>query len=72
MPQPARVALPRLGPFAFLSNRTEPLALVEAEHRAHAVVELAIRDLEDQALRRFPSDCLDSPPGRQSPPSLTT
>jgi len=28
---------------------------VEAEHRQHAVVELAIRDLKDQALAHFPS-----------------
>ena len=41
--------------FAFLTNRTGPLALVEAEHRQHAVVELAIRDLKDQALAHFPS-----------------
>ncbi len=41
--------------FAFASNRTEPLMLVEAEHREHAVVELAIRDLKDQALAHFPS-----------------
>ncbi|HVX33064.1 MAG TPA: IS1380 family transposase [Solirubrobacterales bacterium] len=41
--------------FAFLTNRTETLGAVEAEHRAHAVVELAIRDLKDQALRHFPS-----------------
>lgn len=41
--------------FAFLTNRTEPLGVVEAEHRAHAVVELAIRDLKDQALAHFPS-----------------
>ena len=41
--------------FAFASNRTEPLALVEAEHREHAVVELAIRDLKEQALAHFPS-----------------
>ena len=41
--------------FAFLTNRTEQLALVEAEHRQHAVVELAIRDLKDQALAHFPS-----------------
>jgi hypothetical protein len=40
---------------AFLTNRTEPLAVVEAEHRQHAVVELAIRDLKDQALAHFPS-----------------
>jgi hypothetical protein len=39
----------------FLTNRTEPLAVVEAEHRQHAVVELAIRDLKDQALAHFPS-----------------
>jgi hypothetical protein len=41
--------------FAFLTNRTEPLVLVEAEHRQHAVVELAIRDLKDQPLAHFPS-----------------
>jgi hypothetical protein len=41
--------------FAFITNRTRPLAVVEAEHRQHAVVELAIRDLKDQALAHFPS-----------------
>jgi hypothetical protein len=41
--------------FAFLTNRTDALELVEAEHRQHAVVELAIRDLKDQALAHFPS-----------------
>jgi hypothetical protein len=41
--------------FAFITNRGEPLELVEAEHRAHAVVELVIRDLKDQALEHFPS-----------------
>jgi hypothetical protein len=41
--------------FAFITNRTEPLEIVEAEHRQHAVVELAIRDLKDQALAHFPS-----------------
>jgi hypothetical protein len=40
---------------AFVTNRVEPLELVEAEHRGHAVVELAIRDLKDQALAHFPS-----------------
>ena len=40
---------------AFLTNRTEPLPVVEAEHRQHAVVELSIRDLKDQALAHFPS-----------------
>jgi hypothetical protein len=39
----------------FLTNRVEALAVVEAEHRQHAVVELAIRDLKDQALAHFPS-----------------
>jgi hypothetical protein len=41
--------------FAFITNRTEPLELVESQHRQHAVVELAIRDLKDQALAHFPS-----------------
>ncbi|OPZ02427.1 MAG: Transposase DDE domain protein [Alphaproteobacteria bacterium ADurb.BinA305] len=41
--------------FPFITNRSEPLEVVEAEHRAHAVVELAIRDLKDQALAHFPS-----------------
>jgi hypothetical protein len=41
--------------FPFLINRTEPLELVEAEHRQHAVVQLTIRDLKDQALAHFPS-----------------
>jgi hypothetical protein len=41
--------------FPFLTNRNEDIALVEAEHRQHAVVELTIRDLKDQALAHFPS-----------------
>src|SRR6266571_3543153 len=41
--------------FAFITNREEPLELVEREHREHAVVELVIRDLKDQALQHFPS-----------------
>ena len=41
--------------FAFMTNRIDPLEIVEAEHRQHAVVELAIRDLKDQALAHFPS-----------------
>lgn len=40
---------------AFLTNRTDAIELVEAEHRGHAVVELAICDLKDQALAHFPS-----------------
>jgi hypothetical protein len=47
--------LPTWEHYAFATNRTDPLALVEAEHRQHAVVELAIRDLKDQALAHFPS-----------------
>src|SRR5215218_2876493 len=41
--------------FPFITNRTDALATVEAEHRQHAVVELAIRDLKDQALAHYPS-----------------
>jgi Transposase DDE domain group 1 len=41
--------------FPFVTNRGEPITLVEAEHRQHAVVELVIRDLKDQALAHFPS-----------------
>jgi Transposase DDE domain group 1 len=47
--------LPSWEHYPFATNRTEPLALVEAEHRQHAVVELCIRDLKDQALAHFPS-----------------
>jgi hypothetical protein len=47
--------LPSWEHFPFATNRTEPLHLVEAEHRQHAVVELVIRDLKDQALAHFPS-----------------
>jgi hypothetical protein len=46
--------------FAFATNRTELLAVVESEHREHAVVELAIRDLKDQALAHFPSGKFDA------------
>ena len=41
--------------FPFLTNRKDDVAVVEAEHRQHAVVELVIRDLKDQALAHFPS-----------------
>jgi hypothetical protein len=47
--------LPTWERFAFITNRTDDLRTVEAEHRQHAVVELAIRDLKDQALAHFPS-----------------
>jgi hypothetical protein len=41
--------------FCFITNRTEEIALVEGEHRDHAVVEQVISDLKDQALAHFPS-----------------
>ena len=41
--------------FAFITNRDEDIALVEAEHRDHAVVEQVIAELKDQALAHFPS-----------------
>jgi hypothetical protein len=40
---------------AFITNRTEPIDHVDAEHRQHAQIELVIRDLKDQALAHFPS-----------------
>jgi hypothetical protein len=41
--------------FCLLTNRTDDIAVVEAEHREHAVVEQVIADLKDQALAHFPS-----------------
>jgi Transposase DDE domain group 1 len=41
--------------FAFLTNRTEDITVVESEHRDHAVVEQVIVDLKAQALVHFPS-----------------
>jgi hypothetical protein len=41
--------------FAFITNRTDEIAEVQAEHRDHAVVEQVIVDLKDQALAHFPS-----------------
>jgi hypothetical protein len=41
--------------FPFITNRTDPIEVVEVEHRQHAVVKLTIRDLKDQALAHFPS-----------------
>jgi hypothetical protein len=41
--------------FALITNRTHDIAIVEAEHRDHAVVEQVIADLKDQALAHFPS-----------------
>ncbi len=41
--------------FAFLTNRDHELAVVEREHRQHAVIELAIRDHKAGPLRHLPS-----------------
>jgi len=41
--------------FAFITNRSEEITVVESEHRAHAVVEQVISDLKEQALAHFPS-----------------
>ena len=38
-------------------------SLIESEHLQHAVVELTIRDLKDQALAHFPAD--KDHPGRR-------
>jgi hypothetical protein len=46
--------------FALITNRQENLALVEAEHRDHAVVEQVIADLKDQALAHFPSGAFNA------------
>jgi hypothetical protein len=39
----------------FATNRTIPTLVADIDHRDHATVELAIRDLVDQALAHFPS-----------------
>jgi hypothetical protein len=40
---------------AFATNRTSPMLVADTDHRDHATIELAIRDLKDQALAHFPS-----------------
>ena len=40
---------------AFATNRTVPTLTADVDHRDHAQIELAIRDLKDQALCHFPS-----------------
>jgi hypothetical protein len=47
--------LPVWDHYPFATNRRDTLQAAEAEHRQHAVVELCIRDLKDQALAHFPS-----------------
>lgn len=44
-----------------ITNRVEPLALVERDHRRHAQIELAIRDLkEGSGLNHAPSGCFSA------------
>jgi hypothetical protein len=40
--------------FPFITNRRDPVEVVEAEHRQHAVVELTIRDRERPGSRALP------------------
>jgi hypothetical protein len=40
---------------AFATNRTSPTLVADVDHRDHATIELAIRDLKEQALAHFPS-----------------
>jgi hypothetical protein len=39
----------------FATNRTIPTLIADVDHRDHATIELAIRDLKDGALAHFPS-----------------
>src|SRR5947209_5990870 len=45
---------------AFATNRTVPTLTADIDHRDHAQIELAIRDLKDQALCHFPSGQMDA------------
>jgi hypothetical protein len=45
---------------AFATNRTVPTLVADVDHRDHATIELAIRDLKDQALCHFPSAQMDA------------
>ena len=45
---------------AFATNRTVPLLTADIDHRDHATIELAIRDLKNQALCHFPSAQIDA------------
>jgi hypothetical protein len=42
------------------TNRQVPMLVADTDHRDHATVELAIRDLIDQALAHFPSGRMDA------------
>jgi hypothetical protein len=44
----------------FATNRTIPTLVADTDHRDHASIELAIRDLIDQALAHFPSGRMHS------------
>ncbi|HEY6784243.1 MAG TPA: IS1380 family transposase [Gemmatimonadales bacterium] len=44
----------------FATNRQVPTLVADTDHRDHANIELAIRDLVDQALAHFPSGRMDA------------
>ena len=51
--------------FPIATNRSEPIEVVEAEHRQHAVVELVIRDLKTRRWSTSPpAGSWPTPPGR--------
>src|SRR4051794_29203182 len=57
--------LPSWELFPFLTNRVDSLRSVEAEHRQHAVVELAIRELKTKRSRTSrPDTSTPTRPGR--------
>ncbi|MTD47113.1 transposase [Conexibacter sp. W3-3-2] len=64
--------LPTWEHYAFITNRTDDLALVEAEHRQHAQIELAIRDQRPGPRALPPAAFAPTAPGRSSPRSRTT
>jgi len=55
-----------------LTDRPEPLLTVEAEHRAHAVIETVIADLKNSAMAHLPATSTPTLPGSRWPRSRTT
>ncbi len=61
------------GTSGLITNRTDQLAVVEAEHREHAVVEQVIADLKDQpSPTSHQATSTPAAPGLSWPPSRTT
>jgi hypothetical protein len=59
--------------FAFITNRTDQVEIVEAEHRNHAVVEQVIADLKTRRSRTSPpATTPPTAPGPCWPHSRTT